>query len=423
MNTTFVAILAAVTISINPSLIFAADKAGKVAPDAVADKAAKRGDPTGKERERTGVLKAVDTTRKSITVELQAVRQTKFEPETPIVKNYELAADTEILVEAGHGPSNLVKDAKLDELVVGALVTVRFSEGEDPTIESVLVSGPRISGVVESVDIAKNTIALSPVAMKTLGDSIEPKIYKLKTDADIALNPGRAQKGFLKAGKLADLKPGTSVFLTISPDLKEVVYVYASGPRVVGKIKTVNAAENTVTVLAMAASKIDPPEEKIYSLRGATIFIEDGGGDKFTKTGPARGSIANLTEGATVQLQLSVDQTTAVTLFTEGQVVIGILKTVDAERHSIKLLKNQVEEAYPVAPDAKIFINDREVPLVALQDRLQAEPVEIQARLKLSADGKQARVISIGEAGDTKFNKNIPEKGAGKLDRKLKRAE
>jgi hypothetical protein len=120
------------------------------------------------------------------------------------------------------------------------------------------------------VDAGKGTITLAVRAGR--GEDAQEKTFTLARDADVLLDTGRGGRGFARAGKLADLKPGALAVLKLSLDQKTAVLVRAEGPTVYGTLKSVDAGKGTVTVLVGAGRGSDGQEKTFTLGKKAKVF-------------------------------------------------------------------------------------------------------------------------------------------------------
>ena len=73
-----------------------------------------------------GVLKAVDATKNTLTIQLPGRAAGRGEAVAGEEKTYTVAGDAEIAADDGRGSRFSVKEAKLTDLAQGSLVTVRL---------------------------------------------------------------------------------------------------------------------------------------------------------------------------------------------------------------------------------------------------------------------------------------------------------
>lgn len=300
-------------------------------------------------------------------------------------QSFNLAKDVQILLDDGTGDKLGFQAGKLSDVVESAHVTLRLVEKQ---VARIWVEGQTIQGSLKSADADKRTIT-AEVSLSKLEPAVE-KSFKLAKSVRVTIDDGQPvdKTKPVPSPKLSEIPAGALVNLRLSADRKVVGAVHAQGHSVRGVLKSVDAAKSNI-VVAVSATKTEPPTDKTYAVgKGAAIFVDDG--SKVDKTGkPKSSTLGEVPIGALVVLRESLDQKSIVAIHAEGVSVSGGVEAVDAAKNVITLgHKTDGVKAYDVAKDVAIFI-DGEKETKALAD----VPVGANADLKLSPDGKSVRQI------------------------------
>jgi hypothetical protein len=242
-----------------------------------------------------GQVKAVDAKKNTLTVALGAGRGDPGEEKT-----FALAADAEVAVDDGRGRRLSVKEARLADLAVGALVTVRLSVDKKQA-QFVLAEGPTVVGVVKEVDGGKKTLTVT-VRPPRGDDAGEDRALTLALDGVVLLDDGRGRRLSVKEGKLAGVPVGSAVSVRLSPDGAFAVLVRAEGPTLSGRLKVADPQKGTVTIL-IPKGRDDPEERTVPVAEGARVVI-DGKEAKLA-------DLKATDDGPFVQVRLSLDQKAA----------------------------------------------------------------------------------------------------------------
>jgi hypothetical protein len=231
-------------------------------------------------------VKAVDGTKNTVTVNVMTDPAKKRIEE----KTFELAKDAKVLLE--HGLRKEVKEGKLADLTKGTPVSLQLTP-DKKGVQTVHVRGRGVHGGVKSVDAVKNTIT---VTVKEDGKVVD-KTFALMKEAKVILDDGLlTKKDTPKEGKLGDLTEGLPVWVQLSGyDQKTAVGVRASGPSLQGTVKGVDVGNNTITVTVKENGAV--VDKTLNLAKNAKIVLENGKSD---------GKLVEVTEGATVSVQLSV---------------------------------------------------------------------------------------------------------------------
>ena len=215
-------------------------------------------------------------------------------------------------------------------------------------------AGPSVQGTVQSLDPAKKTITVT-VVVDAKNKKTEDQTFAVG-DAKVLLEDliVKDKNRPLPEGKLADLAEGTGVSLQLTPDRKAVVSIRARGPAVQGRIQSADATKNTFTLLTK--SKDGPKEYVVELAKEAKVLIDDGLGDK--KTPPKEGKFADLAEGTSVSVQLTVDRKKALGVRVFGPSLHGRLKGYDAGNRTLTVTIKEdgqiVDKSFTLAKQAKI---------------------------------------------------------------------
>jgi RNA polymerase sigma factor (sigma-70 family) len=212
--------------------------------------------------------------------------------------------------------------------------------------------GPIVHGVVKSVDAGKKTITMAVRVDKT-GKKTEEKTFSVADDAKVTLEETFSKKEEPPVGSLADLSAGTGATLQLDVEGKKVVAISARGPGLHGNVKSVDQAKNTITVTSKDSGKLG--EHTVEIVKEAKIIKDDGLGKKGDT--PKEGTLADLTEGTPVHIQLSVNRKKALGVHIHGQTLNGTLKAYDAGNKALTVTVK--EDAQVVDKDLKLAENAR----------------------------------------------------------------
>ena len=104
-----------------------------------------------------------------------------------------------------------------------------------------------VRGVVKSQDAAAGLITVS--ISEGRQQVMEDRTYPVAKDVEVVIGGGgdRRASFVLKEGKLADLTPGVSVSLTLTPDNATVESIVAEGPTLRGILAAVDLPKNSIT--------------------------------------------------------------------------------------------------------------------------------------------------------------------------------
>jgi RNA polymerase sigma factor (sigma-70 family) len=213
--------------------------------------------------------------------------------------------------------------------------------------------GAVVHGTVKSADAGKKTVTVA-VATEPGKKHTEERTYALADGVKVLLNDALTKDTPPAAGTPSDLTEGAQVEMRLSADGKSAVEIHARGPGVHGGVKSVDASKNTLTVTTKG--KTGAVESTLELAKGAKIILDDGIGKKGD---PAKeGTLADLTEGASVDVQLSVNRKSALGVRVFGPTSHGTLKGFDAGTRMLTVTVKEdaqvVDKTYTLAKDAKV---------------------------------------------------------------------
>ena len=172
------------------------------------------------------------------------------------------------------------------------------------------------------------------------------------------------------------------------------------GPMVQGVVKSVDAGKNMISVAVRKDPAKKEVEEKSFAVAGdARVIFEDN----LTKTDkPPMGTLAGLSEGTQVTLELSADKKTVVAISARGPGIHGHIKSANAEKKTVIVSTKEagglVEKTLTLAKGARIIKDD------GLGKKKGDAPKEgtftdltegVSVHVQLSVDRKTALGISI----------------------------
>jgi RNA polymerase sigma factor (sigma-70 family) len=243
-----------------------------------------------------GVIKSVDAGKGTITLTVPVSRRDTGDDE----KTFRVAGDADIGVDDGRGKSSSVKEARLADLPVGAVATLRLS-ADLKQVRDILVEGPTVQGTVKAVDAARGRVTLE-TRPALRGEDAEEHTYLVAAAADVQFDDGKPRRfALIKQGKLADVPVGAAAVLKLSPDRAQAVLLRAEGPTVAGLLKAVDPTQNTITVTLLTDVGDDTAKEKTYTVAAEARVVIDGKEGKLADLKPEE-------NGPRVALKLSLDQ-------------------------------------------------------------------------------------------------------------------
>jgi RNA polymerase sigma factor (sigma-70 family) len=245
-----------------------------------------------------GVIKSTDAGKGTITLALPQSRR----DEGPEEKTFSVGKDAEVAVDDGRGKSFSIKEARLADLPLGAVATLRLS-ADLKQVRNILAEGPTVQGTVKGVDAAKGQITLTRPAQSRERDAApEEHTYLVAPGAEVLLDDGKVRRFPLsKQSKLADVPAGAAAMLKLAPDQSQAVLLRAEGPSVYGLLKAVDPKQSTITVTLRPARGDDAGEEKTYAVAADARVLVEGKEGKLADLKPKE-------NGPPVALKLSLDQ-------------------------------------------------------------------------------------------------------------------
>jgi RNA polymerase sigma factor (sigma-70 family) len=220
-------------------------------------------------------------------------------------------------------------------------------------VEDKKEQGDLLRGVLKAVDAGKKTLTIKMQVDPSTKETVD-KTYRAADDAKVYINDAIEKTLVLPQGTLADLSEGTHIELRLSVDGKSFVSVQARGPGLHGGVKEFDKEKNTLTI--NTKGKDDLEEQTLKLAKGMKIILDDGIGKKGD---PAReGTTENLTEGARIHVQLSVDRKTALGVQIEGATFTGTIKGYDSGTRTLTVEVKEdgqlVEKALTLVKEARI---------------------------------------------------------------------
>jgi hypothetical protein len=162
----------------------------------------------------------------------------------------------------------------------GSFVNIGLSVARQ-TIRNLQAEGPNLGGcggsMVKVVDAVNNYVTFDDTA----ASDVAGKTFAVAADASVSIDG--------KPGKLADIPAGAYLNVTLTVDRQKVRSVGAQGPRTTGVVRAVDVATNTITI-----------DDKNYTVAKDAAIVVEG----------RTASLSGLPTGATVSLNLNVDQKT-----------------------------------------------------------------------------------------------------------------
>lgn len=315
----------------------------------------------------------------------------------PAETTFALAKEVEVAINPGgnaRGRSvGFFKEGKLAELTPGTMVALSLS-AEQKTVEAILAESPNVRGVLKSVDADKSSITVTLRQGGRGDDGDMEKSYAVAKDAEIAVDDGLGRRPSVKEGKLVELATGCFVTLLLSADQKTIESVLAEGPALMGNVKAVDAAKNSITVV-VGAGRGEPEEKTLNLAKGAMVVVDDGRGRRLSVR---EVKLADVPAGAMVNIRLSVDQKSVTLLRAEGPSMPCTIKAVDAAKGTITVLTrvargdDPVEKTLPVSKEARVVIEGAEAKLADLKPSEEGG----FAMVRLSLDSKTVQGINVG---------------------------
>jgi hypothetical protein len=258
---------------------------------------------------------------------------------------------------------------------------------------------PETRGMLKSVDAKAGTITIATLdARRETREPVE-KTFSLAKDVEVAMTTGGDRRstifGVFKEVKLTDLTPGTPIGLTLSADEKTVEAIVAESPTVRGVIKHVDADKGAITITTRPGGRGEGDEEKTFQVaKDAEVAVDDGLGKRFSVK---EAKLAELANGSMATIRLSMDQKAAESIFAEGPMVNGQVKTVQAGSVTVTLNMGRgdpEERTIDLAKGGLVLLDDgRGRRLSVKEAKLSDIPVGSTVMIRLSVDQKTATQI------------------------------
>jgi RNA polymerase sigma factor (sigma-70 family) len=255
----------------------------------------------------SGIVKAVDAPNSQVTVTHQGAES-----------SFTVAKDADINIDGKRG--------ELTALPVGASIHLRqFVDAR--TTRSIQAEGRWFWGVIKSVDSVNNTI--------TYGDNAQEgsagRTFRVPKELHLSIDG--------KGGKLAAIPAGANANLQLLADQTTVRSLTVEGKQVNGIVKAVDAVKRTITI-----------DTTTYPVApDAKISIDH-----------KSGTLETLPPGASVGLNLMVDQQTVLRVFATGSSDFGQVKAVDTVKNTITVTGGPPNDrVYDVPAAAPIHIDGK----------------------------------------------------------------
>lgn len=242
-----------------------------------------------------GVLKQVDVTAKTLTIETQASR--REEPAEALT--FAVSDDAELAIDDGRGKRFSIREAKLPEFAPGAMVTATISLNRK-TLRSLLAEGPAVTGTVKAYDANTRTLTLTGRNREGME---QDRVIVVAEDASLVVDDGKGKRLSVKAGKPADVAVGSNATARLAVDQSRVMQLRIEGPTVFGQFKSADEANQTITI-SLFRNRTEPPEERTIKVAKDARITNDG-------TETTLGNLKAAENGPFVQIRLSLDQLTA----------------------------------------------------------------------------------------------------------------
>lgn len=139
-----------------------------------------------------GIVKEVIPAKRAITVHLGGGRGGEGGEDRTIA----IAKDALILIDDGKGRRLSVKESKLADVPVGAMIVAKFA-GDQGFVMTVKIEGPQLFGILKGVDAEKGAIT---IGIPKSREELEEKTYPFAKDGRVSVDG--------KTASLADLKVG-----------------------------------------------------------------------------------------------------------------------------------------------------------------------------------------------------------------------
>ncbi len=210
-----------------------------------------------------GTIKGVDAGKNTITV-ASTTRGSgrEAQPETQ-ERTFTIAAGADIAVDDGRGKLFSVKETKLADLPVGAIVSVKLSADSKNAL-FILAEGPTVTGTVKSVDAGKRQIQLSNRrGVRGGDDQVDEKTLAVSPTTSVILDDGKSRRFSVKEGKLEDIPVGALATVRLAADQQTATVIQVQGPTASGAVKAVDADKGAITLVTLRRPGRHPGRGKV----------------------------------------------------------------------------------------------------------------------------------------------------------------
>jgi RNA polymerase sigma factor (sigma-70 family) len=320
--------------------------------------------PGVKVAKTAGLVASVDAKENTITIAVKG-------DSGVVEKLFKVAPDAKVFIDGADA-----KLAGVPKNATAALLIAGGKEGALPTATEVRVSGPTFTGVVAKVEA--DTVAF---------EGEKPRSVKLAPNGKVVIDG--------KAAKLADVKPGDKLTVTLASDAEKGAILIVGGTRpggdgdkpagekpgknakFGGKVASVDASARTIALLP----KGNEGKEVVVKLTADAKITIDGKDAKIgdiPKGAPATFTLVSAKDG---QLREANEVTVA------GGTFGGSVKQIDGS--SITVGNEKIDRVLKLLPTTKVVINGKD-----------AKPADLKAgdrvMVTLTADESGAAVIVSG---------------------------
>lgn len=230
----------------------------------------------------------------------------------------------------------------------------------------------QVEGTIAAVDVTANKLRVISVTKENGIKSESDKTFPVAADAKIT-RAGTGKTGATVV-KLADLKDGMRVTVTLTADKKTITEIRASRKEnaVQIGIKSIDAEKRTVTT-TVEDKKAGVVRDETYAVAAdAPVLFADHG-----KGAGKQGKLADLRPGMRATLRLSEDGKSVVDIRVAAPTAQGVVKSVDAEKNSITITMGEKDKATDVTHEiengATIALDGKEAKLTDLKPGTQIQ--------------------------------------------------
>lgn len=262
--------------------------------------------------------------------------------------------------------------------------------------------------MIKALDATKRTISITsgsggrdPAAAAT------EQSFGLAQDVEVAVGGSgySGRGGLFQEGTLAELLPGTAVWLTLSADKTMVEGIVAEEPTVRGVLEKAVGNTKTLTIASGDGGRRgeqSAPSSSYTLADDVEIAVDDGRGRRFSIR---EGQVSDLAAGAMVTLWLSLDKKQVRGVLAEGPTLSGTVKSSNAATKTLTLSigspgsrETPDERTIALADNAPVLLDDgkgRRLSLTA--GKLEDIPAGSLATVRLSPD--QTRIMQVRAEG------------------------